>query len=66
MPVNNPAVGDHPWLGGPTVEMLSAIGGPPGPSMAAVHGPGEHPWLPHLVRGDHWQCDITQKLSENP
>ena len=37
--------------GGPTV-MLSALDGPPGPSVAVVHGPGDHPWLPHLVWGD--------------
>ena len=38
--------------GGPTVVMLSAVDGPPGPNVAAVHGPGDHQWLPHLVRGD--------------
>ena len=37
--------------GGPTVVMLSAVDGPPGPSVAAMHSPGDRPWLPHLVRG---------------
>ena len=36
--------------GGPSVLMLSAVDG----SVAAVHGPGDHPWLPHLVRGTDW------------
>ena len=43
MPVNGPAVGDRPWLGGPNVVMLSAVDDPPGPSVAAVHSPGDHP-----------------------
>ena len=35
----------HEWSGGegpfvPTVVMLSAVAGPPGPSVVAVHGPG--------------------------
>ena len=33
-------LGDHPWLGGPTVVMLSVKDGPHGPSVAAVLGPG--------------------------
>ena len=33
-------MGDRPWLGGPTVVMLSAVGGPLAPSVAAVHGAG--------------------------
>ena len=44
--------------GGPTMVMLSAVDGPPGPSVAAVHGPEDHPWLPNLVRGDRlWGTD---------
>ena len=44
--------------GGSTVVMLSAVDGPPGPSVAAVHGAGRpHPWLPHLVRGDRLYGD---------
>ena len=27
--------------GGPSVVMLSVVDGPPGPSVAAVHGPGD-------------------------
>ena len=27
--------------GGPSVLMLSAVDGPPGPSVVAVHGPGK-------------------------
>ena len=57
--MNSPAVGDHPWLGGPIVVMISAVDGPHGPSVAAVHGPegpsmaatfgpGDRLW------GDHW------------
>ena len=38
--MNGPAVGDRPWLGEPTVVILSALDGLPGPSVAAVHGPG--------------------------
>ena len=38
--MNSPAVRYHSWLGGPTVVMLSAVDGPPGPSVAAMHGPG--------------------------
>ena len=38
-PLNGAAVGDHLWLGGPTVVMLNAVDGPPGPSVTAVHGP---------------------------
>ena len=38
--VNGPAMGDRPWLWGPSVLMLSAVDGPPGLSVAAVHGPG--------------------------
>ena len=47
MLVNGPAVGDRSWLwgtvrgyGGPSVVMLSAVDGLPGPSVAAMHGPG--------------------------
>ena len=51
--------------GGLTVVMLSAVDGPPGPSVVAVHGlggiihgcprgPGDRLW------GDHWLCDNTQ------
>ena len=38
--------------GGPSVLMLSPVVGPPGPSVAAVHGPGDHPWQPYLVQGE--------------
>ena len=38
--MNGPAVGDRPWQGGTKCVMLSAVDGPPGPSVAAVHGPG--------------------------
>ena len=37
--------------GGPSVLMLSAVDGPPGPSVAAVHGPGDHPWMWHRWSG---------------
>ena len=44
-------------FGGPTVVMLSAVDGPPGPSMAAVHGPeggpGDCLWGDSLW-GDYW------------
>ena len=39
-PVSDPMVGDHLWLGGPTVLMQSVKDGPHGPSVAAVLGPG--------------------------
>ena len=41
--MNGRAVGDHSvhGYGEPTVVMLSAVDGPPGPSVEAVHGPGE-------------------------
>ena len=42
-PVNGPAVGTVRGYGGPRMLMLSAVDGPPGPSVAAVHGPGDHP-----------------------
>ena len=32
--------GGRPWLGGPNVVMLSAVGDLPGPSVVAVHSPG--------------------------
>ena len=51
-PGNGLAVRTVRGYGGPTVVILSAVDGPPGPSVAAVHGPGDHPWLPHLVQGD--------------
>ena len=35
-----PVVGDHPWLRGPNVVMLSTVDGPPGPSVAVVHSSG--------------------------
>ena len=38
--MNGLAVGDRPWLGGPTVVMLSSVDGSPGSSVAAVHDPG--------------------------
>ena len=38
--MNCPAVGNRPWLWGPTVVMLSSVHGLPGPSVAAVHGLG--------------------------
>ena len=43
-PLNGPAVGDRPWLGGPTVVMLSAIDAPHAPSgqpcmvRGTIHG----------------------------
>ena len=63
--VNGPVVGDRPWLWGTNcadANFISAADGPPRPNVAAMHDPGDHPWLPHLVRedrlwGDHWQCD---------
>ena len=50
-PLNGPVVGDRPWLGGPTVMVLSAVDGPlwtkcgshawsGGSSMAAALDPG--------------------------
>ena len=59
MPVNGPAVGDRPWLGGPNVVMLSAVDDPPGPSVAAVHGLGRPSMAAALgpggpIVGDHW------------
>ena len=39
-PVNGPAVGTVPGYGRPTMVMLSAVDGLPGPSVAAMHGPG--------------------------
>ena len=50
-PVNGPVGGTVRGYRGPTVVMLSAVDGPLGPSVAAVHGPGRPSGLPHLVRG---------------
>ena len=40
--MNGPAAGDRPWLWGTNCgdARLSAVDDPPGPSVAAVHGPG--------------------------
>ena len=45
--------------GGPRMLMLSAVDGPPGPSVAAVHGPGGPSMAAALgpgdrLWGDHW------------
>ena len=37
--------------GGPTVVILSTVDGPPGPSVAAVHGPGRPSMVADSVRG---------------
>ena len=50
-PVNGPAVQDHLWLWGTNCGDAKCRRWSPGPSVAAVHGRRDHPWLPHLVRG---------------
>ena len=47
------------------MAMLSAIDGLPGPSVAAMHGSGDHPWLPHLVRGTDCGGTIGSVTSPN-
>ena len=47
MPVNGPAVGDRPWLWGPSVLMLSAVDGLPWTKY------GSRAWSGRTIHGSH-------------